>query len=240
MERLQRLVAVGGAIGLLLAVWVSSASPLTSSLEARTSSRGDDQSFNQGPDPVPPGVNSGRPPEVLDARGSAPEWLVTTIEWVFYLAIAAAVVGALGWLVARLVDALRTAPPLPGVERQARGVADTVLEDAEQRTADLRRGRPTDSVIRCWLSLETALARSGVPRDPARTPAETVQAALRAHDVDISALDRLATLYRLARFSDHELTESDRAAAASALDRVHDDLRGLGVGRAAPRGGTAP
>jgi hypothetical protein len=239
VERLQRLVAVGAGIGLLLAVWVSSASPLTTSLDRGTSAGPDDQSFNRGPDPVPPGVNAGRPPEVLDARGSAPEWLVTTIEWAFFVAIAAAVVTALAWLVMRLVDALRTAPPLPAVERQAPGVAATVLEGADERAADLQRGAATDSVIRCWLSLEQALARSGVPRDPARTPAETVQAALRAHDVDIAALDRLATLYRLARFSDHELTESDRAAAASALDQVHGDLRRLGAGRAVPRGGAA-
>jgi hypothetical protein len=43
-------------------------------------------------------------------------------------------------------------------------------------------------------------------------------------EVDSGATGRLAGLYREARFSDHEVTEDDRAAALAALDQIHADI----------------
>lgn len=42
---------------------------------------------------------------------------------------------------------------------------------------------------------------------------------------DTAAVTRLAGLYREARFSTHELTEADRAAALAALDEIHRTIR---------------
>ncbi len=43
--------------------------------------------------------------------------------------------------------------------------------------------------------------------------------------VDRSAVDRLAALYREARFSSHDMGEDERAEAVRALDAVHGGLR---------------
>ena len=47
---------------------------------------------------------------------------------------------------------------------------------------------------------------------------------------DSADVGRLAALYRRARFSDHELTETDRAAALASLDAIHAAL-GTPAGR---------
>ena len=52
-------------------------------------------------------------------------------------------------------------------------------------------------------------------------------------DADSAAVTRLAALYREARFSDHPLDESHRAAALAALDAIHARLARHGSG--APR-----
>ena len=48
---------------------------------------------------------------------------------------------------------------------------------------------------------------------------------LKRLDLDPRAISDLSRLYREARFSEHELDESHRVAARSALQRLHSDLQ---------------
>ena len=48
---------------------------------------------------------------------------------------------------------------------------------------------------------------------------------LASYSLDAQAVDRLAALYREARFSDHAMGETDREAAVAALDAIHESLR---------------
>lgn len=104
-------------------------------------------------------------------------------------------------------------------------VAATMRADAAEQQAVLRRGRPRDAIVECWLRLEQAVIDAGVERKPSDTAAELTERVLAEYQVDPTALARLAGLYREARFSEHEMGEGARRDAIVALDRVHDDLR---------------
>ena len=96
----------------------------------------------------------------------------------------------------------------------------------ERQLDALQHGTPRNAIVACWLELEDAVRASGVAPAPHQTAQELTQQVLR----DLAAVDRasiseLARLYREARFSGHAMTETDRAAAQSAIERLHADLR---------------
>ncbi len=103
-------------------------------------------------------------------------------------------------------------------------VASTIGADADAQRAALRRGRPRDAIVECWLRLEAAVVEAGVERHPSDTSTELIERVLAEHRVDPAAIARLAALYREARFSDHDMDEGARRAAIVALDTVHADL----------------
>lgn len=81
----------------------------------------------------------------------------------------------------------------------------------------------------CWVRLEEVVARSGVARHPADTSAEFTARVLADLSVDRASVERMAALYREARFSSHAMGEDRRAEAVALIDTIH---AGLGVGRA--------
>ena len=106
-------------------------------------------------------------------------------------------------------------------------VARALLDDAaEQRRVLAEDGSPRNAVVECWSRFETAAAAAGMARHPWETSAEYTLRILDLVDAHEPAVTRLADLYREARFSEHELTEADRAAALAALDAIH---RTIGV-----------
>lgn len=99
------------------------------------------------------------------------------------------------------------------------------LADAVQtQLADLTTGAPRNAVVACWLALEDAASQIGFYRKPSLTSAEFTEAVLAAYDLDGGAIRRLSSLYREARFSDHEITEQHRQAAAAALNTLRAEL----------------
>ena len=153
---------------------------------------------------------------------AAPRFVGTAL--VVIAAVAAAAL--LLWLVVRM-RALAS-PPL----EEAEDVPDVDLSAEQARTAlaDARTRLTTDvdaqdAVVAAWLALETAIARAGIRRDPAQTTLEFVVAVLGTLEVDRSALDRLAHLYRRALFDDAPLTEADREDALARLDLLAEQLR---------------
>lgn len=90
-----------------------------------------------------------------------------------------------------------------------------------QALADLQRavveGSPRAGIIAAWVRLERLADDSGVPLRPSETPAELTIRMLDGLDVPGRYVLRLADLYREARFSDHPMTEADRAEAAECV-----------------------
>ncbi|CAN5385323.1 hypothetical protein BH09ACT12_BH09ACT12_23740 [soil metagenome] len=103
-------------------------------------------------------------------------------------------------------------------------VASAVVDDADEQDAVLREGTPRNGIVKAWLRFELQAARAGVPRKEWETSTEFTVRLLDSARADPVATSRLAELYRLARFSDHEVTETERADAAAALDRIREHL----------------
>ncbi len=78
--------------------------------------------------------------------------------------------------------------------------------------------------MRCWHEFEVSAARVGLARKPWQTAAEYTMFILDLVEAEHGAVAVLADRYREARFSDHEVTEADRAAALAALDQIHADI----------------
>ena len=110
-------------------------------------------------------------------------------------------------------------------------VEELVLGAARQRVL-LEEGSPRNAIVRCWHEFEVSAARVGLARKPWQTPAEYTMFILDLVEAEHGAVAVLADRYREARFSDHEVTEADRATALAALDQIHADLSSaMGVRR---------
>lgn len=110
-----------------------------------------------------------------------------------------------------------------------------VLDDPEplveemQRDADLQMelllaGEPRNAIVACWERFEEQAERVGLARKPWETSSEFTLRLLDVVSADASAVSRLATLYREARFSEHEITEADRQQAVEALTQIRDTI----------------
>jgi hypothetical protein len=168
-------------------------------------------------------------PQTLDLS-----WLGTLIAWVIVVTVCLA-----AFLAARYLWRNRWRAPAKPVDVDfdvlpEEAVAEALREDAAGQLAAVRHGSPGDGIVRCWLRLQEAITGAGLPPRPSETSAEFTVRVLRALDIDPRAIGTLAGLYREARFSEHELDESARAAAVAALEQLHRDLRQLGMAGVTP------
>lgn len=104
-------------------------------------------------------------------------------------------------------------------------VAEQLASDAAAQREVLLGGTPRNAVVEAWSRFEARAAEVGAHRRPWETSSEFTLRVLDLVGADSAAVARLAALYRRARFSDHELSEADRAAALAALDSIHASLR---------------
>lgn len=103
-------------------------------------------------------------------------------------------------------------------------LAELLSEDRAKQHAVLAAGAPRNAIVECWMRLEAVSRAAGHEHDPSDTAAESTAKLLRTFTVDEAAVERLADLYREARFSSHEMTEAQRSDAMRSLDAIHDGL----------------
>lgn len=213
----------GAAVTLLVGAWVASAGPVAlfrrQNLSGFSERKAPGSDFEEWSN-VPP------PPKKIYSSADANETVVAVIVWGLKLLIVA-VVALVLFMVIR--DLWQRRPQRLPDQAQAGGPLDTLpevlLEGAVARMEELETGTPTDAIVACWVRLEEEVAAAGMKQDRSRTSTEVVARVLGQYAVDADALAELAALYREARFSDHALTEADRARARDALTTVHVDLR---------------
>jgi hypothetical protein len=104
-------------------------------------------------------------------------------------------------------------------------LAHELLADAETQRDVLVDGTPRNAVVACWHRFETSAAAAGMERRDWETSAEFTIRVLDLVEADTAAVVRLSGLYREARFSEHEITETARAEALTALDEIHRTIR---------------
>ena len=137
--------------------------------------------------------------------------------WPIWLGVAAGGVLAFVGVASRRRSAAVPAPPADDTE-----IVLQILDDSADdlaATADPRRG-----VIVAYARLLDGLQDVGAGRRPAEAPFEYATRVLGQLGVRPAPLQRLTTLFAEARFSTHEITESDRASALHALGQARDGL----------------
>jgi hypothetical protein len=110
-------------------------------------------------------------------------------------------------------------------------VRTAMADDAEEQLRLLLDGEPRNAIVACWHRFEMQALESGLPRHPWETSSEFALRMLDRADVDSAAVNRLLELYREARFSEHDLVESHRTAAAGALREIHVQVGARRAGR---------
>lgn len=119
---------------------------------------------------------------------------------------------------------LRAPPGVPPEVDEPEGAE--IARVIDQQVDAITHGSPRNAIVAAWVALEHAAERAGVARFPSDTSTDLAVRTLRSHLVDRSAMDRLAALYREARFSSHELTEQHRRSARDCLERLRAQLSG--------------
>jgi Domain of unknown function (DUF4129) len=183
------------------------------------------------PAPAVSGQLAGRP---LAPRGAATAprhtALLTLVPVVGGSLIAALLVVAVVLTVIgrrrRMADAIDHDEATRGAIYAAAGAgADAMRDVAEPRAA----------IIACYAAMEAVLSHAGVRRLVAETPSDLLT---RAIEIGVAprAAQRLTGLFLEARYSTHEMTEADRAAAHDALALLRHPLDL--AGSAGPTGAT--
>ncbi len=163
--------------------------------------------------------------------GPVPAGVTSLLRVLFVLACVAvvALLLVLAVRVARRSARLRRARFSTGAATPAApGTAGPVVLEAAVAAAIVELADDSDprgAVITAWVRLERAAGSVGADRSPSHTPADLVTRLLAGRAVPAVVLDRLAGLYRQARYSPHPVDDRMRAEALEALRAVQDALR---------------
>jgi Domain of unknown function (DUF4129) len=220
-RRAAALVA-GTAGTLLLCAWVSSTGPV--GVFARGRQR-------RGPDTSAPGeeygttqLSPGELEGLRDGDNQQQPLFVDVMTVVLKVALAVVVLLVLVAATRALLQWWRSRQPGGTPAREADVLPEVILAGAREGEELLAHGTPANAVVAAWVALEDSVRAAGVRDDGSRTSAELVTGVLRTFRVEREPLDRLAALYREARFSTHPIGEEMRAQAVDALGRVRADL----------------
>lgn len=211
----------GTAVALLLAAWVSGAGPI-SAFTTPGLSPPTDEEFGEI---LEPDTGDRRAEGPGRARGADDnELIAAVVAWTLRVVLVLIAVLVLLLVVRAVLHRLRRDPVTAKDAVEAPALPDVLLAGVRAGEAELDRGSSSEAVINAWLALERTAVAVGIDDDVSRTPTELVAAVLTAHDVDRPAIERLARLYREARFSAHPIGEAHRAAAREALRTVREEL----------------
>ena len=151
-------------------------------------------------------------------HGLPPKKSSPTFEWpVLWGAIAVLVVAVVA---AGIRARLRPAQPLRGLpfEEDVAAEIDGAIEDLE-REPDPRR-----AVIAAYARMERVLGRHGLARRLSETPIEYLQRVLLGLTAKAGAVTRLTGLFERARFSAHEIGQTEKNDAITALREIREDM----------------
>lgn len=221
MGRREWAWTAGTAAALLLAAWVSAAGPIaaftTPGLSPPT-----DKEFGEL---VEPDTGDARNPGADRVRGAEDNELVASVvAWTLRVLLVVIVLVVALFVARAVLRRLRRDAVTPKEEVEAPVLPDVLLAGVRASEAELDRGTSSEAVINAWLALERTALEVGIDDDLARTPTELVAAVLEGYDVDRPSIQRLAALYREARFSVHPIGEEHRGAARDALRTVREEL----------------
>jgi Domain of unknown function (DUF4129) len=110
------------------------------------------------------------------------------------------------------------------VEQAPDDLVRRVSETLRATASQLAQAQVRDGIILCWHRLEQLAAEAGFARSPADTSTDLASRLLHALPVSPEPLNRLAALYREARFSSHPLGAAAVAQARADLAQLRSEL----------------
>lgn len=113
-------------------------------------------------------------------------------------------------------------PVEPAPDDLARRVSQTL----RTATSQLAEGQIRNGILLCWHRLEQAAGAAGLAPSAADTSTDLVTRLLAVLPLSREPLDRLAALYREARFSTHPLGDAAVAQARADLAQLRSELAG--------------
>lgn len=163
----------------------------------------------------------------------------SVIEMVLLATLLVAVVGIAvvlwpqlaAWL--RLRRSGRFRRPRRPIEPAPDDLIRQVSRTLRSATSQVAGGQVRDGVILCWHRLEQTAEAAGLRRSPADTSSDLVGRLLASMPLSEAPLNRLAGLYREARFSSHPIPAEAVAQARADLGQLRSELEaaaGLGAG----------
>ncbi|MDN5770765.1 MAG: DUF4129 domain-containing protein [Microlunatus sp.] len=190
--------------------------------------------FDSGPpNTYTPPAQPPTDPRLPSEAGPLQQWIGVALAVLLGLLLLAAVVWLARWLWRRRPRRAVVVESKPDTTPEGVVSADPDLptlargaEEAERILAQIG-GVPRDLVLRCWLALEEAAARSGVPRRPSASPTEFTATVLRSTEADHGSIEQLLRLYHRARFSQHPVTDDDVRLARGAVVSLARRWRGF-------------
>ncbi|HEX8094735.1 DUF4129 domain-containing protein [Jatrophihabitans sp.] len=184
----------------------------------------------------PPGGASGNPP-----RGHFHlPWQV--IAFVMLASLLLLVIGLLMVFWPQFPDWLRIRRRRSAIRRPVEfapdDLATQVARTLDSTMSQLAGGQIRDGVILCWHRLEQTAEAAGLRRSPADTSSELADRLLATLPLSEAPLNRLAALYREARFSSHPIpaaavvqARADLAQLRSELEAASSSTLATGAGR---------
>ncbi|HEY0167108.1 MAG TPA: DUF4129 domain-containing protein [Jatrophihabitans sp.] len=191
---------------------------------------------------APSAVRSGGPREAATTAVPQPDQWTTPppeatgdfrvpwslIQWVLLGALLLAVLGLAVVLGPRLIAWLRSRRAASRTARPVEPAREEVLRRVPDRlrapVTDVAQGQIRDGVILCWHRLEQAAEAAGLPRLPSETSSDLAERLLSTLPLSQAPLDRLAALYREARFSSHPIPAEAVTQARADLARLRSEL----------------
>jgi hypothetical protein len=188
--------------------------------------------FEPRPAPPPPTESAGTTKSLREATEDVRQtldlaWLGQLVVWAIFLALLVGVVLALRQLWKERWRRPEKPADVTFDVLPEGAVSEALRDDVDSQLAAVAEGSPRNGIVRCWLRLEDVVTAAGLPRNPWETSAEYTVRILHTLDLDPRAIGELSHLYREARFSEHELDETARTTARSALQQLHSDLQEL-------------
>jgi Domain of unknown function (DUF4129) len=188
---------------------------------------------NDEPFRVPQPAQATRSPENTpsrdrqDSRTPPPSPVAGYLVLVLLGLVAAAALAALArslWAYRSGVGARRR--PARAAAPANRPAAESLAQAAREALTEVDQPAARDAVVRSWLLLGAAAAHAGLPAGESETATEYATRLQTEVGLPGPQLRRLAGLYHEARFSSHEIGESERGEARRLLIELTDDLAG--------------
>lgn len=225
------LAVVVVVAGVLAVAWAAAVGP-SEVVDSRTGDEPTSAAASRPTEPTATTASPSPPPEDSSSEaGDFPAWVNLLV-----IGLASVLAGTVGWMLFRTGQEQRARrrlareyepPPEADIDPETalRRASVSLTEDAEEQQAALASGTPRNAVVACWQRLEDRARAAGFSARRSDTSTEFATRLLERASADPAAVQRLARLYREARFSDHELTEQHRTEAAEALGAIHVSLR---------------